>query len=543
MKDTPRYLASFNTRNLSRQLSDLLIIGSGIAGLTMALKCCQKYKVILLTKGELKDTTTWYAQGGVATAMSKEDSPELHYRDTMQAGAGLCDSEAVKVLVNEARDSIENLISLGVDFDRALSGEIKLGREGGHSLSRVLHSGDSTGAEILSTLVANMKSCPGIQVKENVFALDFLTYKNRCVGVLVFDSKEKKLVAYFAKAVILAAGGCGQLYDITTSPLIATGDGVAMAYRAGAEVCDMEFIQFHPTALSDKKSPRFLITEALRGEGAYLRDCANKRFMVGVHPMAELAPRDIVVREIVKAMKRCGEDHVYLDATHIPAEKLRKRFPMIWDRCKEDGYDLSKNLVPVSPAAHYMMGGVKTDVFGRTSLPGLHASGEVTCSGIHGANRLASNSLLEGLVFSKRICDVLKEDFEEMPKEGISGIDVSYDFVGEKKYIDISKCKRVLREAMVSFVGVIRTQDELRMTLNKISDLSSEVLATKFDRVEEFELQNMLIVARLVTQSALMREESRGAHFRSDFPKTDDLKWKKHIILKRDLELPIYLEV
>ncbi|MDO8885658.1 L-aspartate oxidase [Candidatus Oleimmundimicrobium sp.] len=543
MKNIPRYLIGFNTKDLEQRSSDLLIIGSGIAGLTAAIKSYQKYKVTLLTKGELKETATWYAQGGVATAMSEKDSPELHYQDTMKAGAGLCDPEAVKALVNEARESIDDLIKLGVNFDKALSGKIELAREGGHSLSRILHSEDSTGSEIQSTLVSKVKSCQDIQIKENTFVLDFLTHKNRCIGAIVLEPGEKNPVVYFAKAVILATGGCGQLYKVTTSPSVATGDGIAMGYRAGAGVCDMEFIQFHPTGLYDKESPRFLITEALRGEGAYLRDCAGNRFMLGIHPLAELAPRDIVVREIVKAMKRCGEDHVYLDTTHISVEKLKKRFPMIYKRCKKSGFNLGKDMIPVSPVAHYMMGGVKTDTFGRTSLPGLYASGETACTGIHGANRLASNSLLEGLVFSRRICKILEDDIGKISKESIFNINLAYDFSGEKKDVDVDKHKELLREIMTSFVGVVRTKEGLRGALKKISSLENEIFKIKFDEVGGFELQNMLTVAKLITQAALIREESRGAHFRSDFPKNDDSKWKKHIILKRGLETPIYSKV
>ncbi|HDP69721.1 MAG TPA: L-aspartate oxidase [Actinobacteria bacterium] len=559
----PRYLVSFDTKNLKRSESDVLIIGSGIAGLTAALKCCQNHSITLLTKGELKETATWYAQGGVATAMSEEDSPELHYQDTMRAGVGLCEPEAVRVLVNEARGAIEDLIELGVDFDRALNGEIKLAREGGHSLSRILHSGDTTGSEILSTLVERIRTCPGIKIQENVFVLDLLTFKNRCVGALVFEPKNKELIIYFAKAIILAAGGCGQIYEVTTSPSIATGDGIAMAYRAGAEVCDLEFIQFHPTALDDKKSPRFLITEALRGEGAYLRDCAGKRFMVGIHPLAELAPRDIVAREMVKVIqkcKACGKkkgDYVYLDATHIPEEILEKRFPAICERCKESGYNLSKDLIPVSPAAHYVMGGIKIDTFGRASLPGLYVSGEVACTGIHGANRLASNSLLEGLVFSRRICAFLKDHINAVAEKDVFEGSLTYDLSRKKKSIavpdlsadrhggrqDLDKYKDTLRKIISSYVGVVRDKEGLKKALAEISKLSEEVFEIQFDEVEGFELQNMLIVAELIIQSALAREESRGAHFRGDFPETDDLNWKKHIILRRDLRVPKYMKV
>ncbi len=531
----PRYLVGFDTAELEQRRSDLLVIGSGIAGLTAAVKCCGELKVTILTKGKLKETATWYAQGGVATALSKEDSPRLHYEDTIKAGAGLSDPAAVKVLAGEARSAIEDLISLGVDFDRALSGEIDLGLEGGHSLSRILHSGDSTGSEILSTLVEKVKLCAGIEIEEDTFVLDLLTEGERTVGALALSPDGNGLVIHSAKAILLASGGSGQVYKITTSPKVATGDGIAMAYRAGAAVADMEFIQFHPTALDHKASPRFLITEALRGEGAYLVDQTGKRFMLGVHPLAELAPRDIVAREMVRVSgefeERAGkkETFTYLDARHIPSAKLKRRFPLIWETCLESGYNLAKDLIPVSPAAHYTMGGVLTDTFGRSSLKGLYAAGETACTMIHGANRLASNSLLEGLVFSRRVCEAVKEEVASLPKD--DEIRVVSERPKIKEPLDVSALEDEIKETMTAFVGVTRDEAGLKFAKDKLGEMS-RMCDFAIGGIQGFEFQNMLTVGALICEAALARRESRGAHFRKDFPLPSD-QWRGHMKFTR----------
>lgn len=526
----PQYLVNFDSEKLTKSFYDFIVVGSGIAGLTAALRVCDIHKTLLLTKGEVRETTTWYAQGGVATALGKHDSPELHFEDTTRAGDGLCEPEVVKILVSEGRERVMDLIDMGAEFDR-LGEEIRLTREGGHSLPRILHVGDATGSAIEATLVRMAKLCSGLEIQEHRFALDLLTSEGRCVGLLVFDPALGEFSLCFARAVILATGGAGQIYSVTTNPLISTGDGMSMAYRAGAEMMDLEFVQFHPTALDSEHSPRFLITEALRGEGAYLRDCSGERFMVGVHPMAELAPRGVVVREMIKAMERCRTDHVYLDATHIPTEKLKVRFSTIWQKCEECGYSLATDLIPVSPAAHYMIGGVKADVDGRTTLPGLYVSGEVAATGVHGANRLASNSLLEGLVFSKRIVDVLGRETEEISQDNLRGVRVKSSVPKRDVWVDLDGSRRLLQETMMEKVGVTRSRESLGEALEVFGDLE-EILEVEFSSVKGFELQNMVIVAKLIARAASMREESRGVHFREDFPEKDDANWKKHIILR-----------
>ncbi|MDH4139150.1 MAG: L-aspartate oxidase, partial [Coriobacteriia bacterium] len=402
-----RYLIEFDTEELPQHSSDVLVIGSGIAGLTAALAASQSHTVALVTKGHMSETATWYAQGGIAGAVGEADSVELHLADTLVVGQGLCDEEVVRAVVGEAVDALADLRAMGVRFDVGEGGEVALAREGGHSLPRILHSGDTTGAEIQGTLTASVRNARGLEVFEDRFLIDLLTAGDRCVGALAYDPESRRPQVFWADAVVLATGGCGQAYRVTTNPLLATGDGVAAAWRAGAEIADLEFMQFHPTALDSAASPKFLITEALRGEGAYLLDCEEKRFMLGVHPLAELAPRDVLSREIEKVMARCGRPNIWLDARHLGSGYLQARFPMIWETCLEAGFDLSRDFVPVAPAAHYMIGGVNVDIDGRSSLAGLYASGEVTASGLHGANRLASNSLLEGLVFSRRVVRAL----------------------------------------------------------------------------------------------------------------------------------------
>lgn len=523
------YLVGFDTETIERRFYDVVIVGSGIAGLTAAIKASRLYRTALLTKGSLKETSTWYAQGGIATAIGENDSPLLHLNDTLEAGAGLCNKEAAEILVSEGPDRIAELVAMGADFDK-ISGAVTLTREGGHSLPRILHAGDATGSAIEQALLDQLKTAENLDVLTEVFVLDVLTAKDRCVGVLMFDSAIMRSVAILSKVTILATGGIGQLYRMTTNPKIATGDGIAMAFRAGAEIMDMEFLQFHPTALDDLKSPRSLITEALRGEGAYLRDCRGSRFMVGKHPLAELAPRDIVVRAMVEAMNACGEDHIYLDATHIPKEQLRKRFPNIFERCMESGYDLSQDLTPVSPAAHYMVGGVKASMAGKTSIPGLFVSGEIAATGVHGANRLASNSLLEGLVMSSHII----QELPEAVKEGEGGLEQEH-IVSRKRQscsgIDVKAKRSALQQLMTDHAGIVRTEAGLDQAMMQVGILQ-RLLDCEMHDVDGFELQNMVTVARLIIEAARLRTESRGVHFREDHPQTD-AGWLRHIVIRR----------
>ena len=525
-----RYLLEFDTDDLVRHESDVLVIGSGIAGMTAALSASLTHTVALVTKARVTETTTWYAQGGIAGAIGEADSVELHLADTLVVGQGLCDEDVVRAIVGEAAEALTDLRALGVRFDTGEGGEVELAREGGHSLPRILHTGDATGAEVQNTLATTVRNARAIEVFEERFLIDLLTAGERCVGALVYDPESRQPQVFWADHIILATGGCGQAYRVTTNPLIATGDGVAAAWRAGAEVADMEFVQFHPTALDHESSPKFLITEALRGEGAYLLDCDEKRFMLGVHPLAELAPRDVVSRQIERVMARCNRPNVWLDARHLGADFLKARFPHIWDKCAEVGFDLSSDLIPVAPAAHYMIGGVDVDVDGRSSLDGLYASGEVTASGLHGANRLASNSLLEGLVFSRRIVRALREQSKPLrPSRVVSGAsEISAAFT-------MQRARETLQEAMSTFVGVSRSGGSLEEAAYVLEGLA-RILGVSLKRPAELELQNLVTVATLITHSAWMRQESRGTHTRIDFPERDDVEWSGHLVWQRGAE-------
>ncbi len=465
-----RFLLDFDTAGCVAHECDVLVVGSGIAGLTAALAASETRSVALVTKGRLTETNTWYAQGGIAGAVGEADSVELHLADTLVVGQGLCDEAVVRAVVGEAPEALAGLRDYGVHFDLAEGGEVALAREGGHSLPRVLHSGDATGAAIQRALTDALRANERVAVFEQRFLVDLLTEDGRCVGALVLDTVTQVREVIWADAVVLATGGAGQAYRVTTNPVIATGDGLAAAWRAGARVADLEFVQFHPTALDHDAAPRFLITEALRGEGAYLLDCEEQRFMLGVHPLAELAPRDVVSREIESVMTRCGRDNVWLDARHLGEEYLRTRFPTIWEACSEAGYDLSRDLLPVAPAAHYMVGGVLVDVDGRTSVPGLYASGEVTASGLHGANRLASNSLLEGLVFSRRIVRALGPSLATRRRRQLSSAGEGVDAACDSGTVDAQLVSAEVKELMQRHVGMSRNAEGLARATEELAE-------------------------------------------------------------------------
>jgi len=527
-----RYLLGFDTAELPVRCSDVLVIGSGIAGLTAALHASQDRSVALVTKGELAETNTWYAQGGIAGAVGEADSVELHYADTLVVGQGLCDEEVVRAVVSEAPEALDSLQGFGVRFDLSETGGVALAREGGHSLPRVLHSGDKTGAAIQRALTDALRSRGRIPVHEHRFLVDLLTNDGACVGALLMDAVSGELEVHYASAVVLATGGAGQCYRVTTNPLVATGDGVAAAWRAGADITDMEFVQFHPTALDHESAPRFLVSEAMRGEGAYLLDCDEQRFMLDVHPLAELAPRDVVSREIERVMHRCGRENVWLDARHLGESRLRTRFPTIWQACADAGYDLSKDLVPVAPAAHYMVGGVKVDLDGRSSVPGLYVSGEAGASGLHGANRLASNSLLEGLVFSRRIARALHEPTQPT----VTRIRAEHPPAAAPPDPDrtASRTAEKLQAEMSTSVAMSRSAEGLAEARDRIAELAEVV--SLLPSQAELEVANLLTVGALITESARIRHESRGCHSRSDFPVRDDAEWLGRIVLSRGID-------
>jgi L-aspartate oxidase len=507
-------------------------LGGGIAGLTAAIAAARRWRVGLLTKAGFDDTTTFLAQGGIAAAIGPSDSPELHFDDTVNAGAGLCDEAAVRVLVSEGPDRVRELIEICPRFDR-VEGEIVLGREGAHSVARVVHAGgDATGSEVSSALSEAARVGSRVQLYENEFVIDLLTVEGRCVGALSLDLDDGSLTLNVAMVTILATGGAGRVYGRTTNPSVATGDGVAMAYRAGAAIRDLEFVQFHPTGLAvEGQETVHLITEALRGEGAYLRNAAGERFMPKYDERAELASRDVVVRGMVGEMRRDHMDHVFLDATHLDRQWLQGRFPRVTSGLASHGLDLATQLVPVAPVCHYFVGGVVTDVWGRTTVPGLYASGEVASTGVHGANRLASNSLLEGLVFSDR---VVRDLDRYIGKLGEDVRRLRFDLPeasGGGSGADVLAARRRLTDVMQQKVGVLRRGDELREALAELEALTSE-FALGARSVAEYELLNLVTLGRQIAKCALLREESRGVHLRYDFPTVDDVQWKRHLTLR-----------
>lgn len=510
--------------------TDFLIIGSGIAGLFTALKAAKYGKVVVLTKKTIKDCNTGLAQGGIAAAVHEEDSSFLHLEDTLEAGAGLCNIEAVDILVREGPDRVRELIKAGASFDMKEDGNISLAREGAHSKARILHAADATGEAIRVALADQCVNNPDINIAEGQFVVDLLTDSSKeCQGALVYDVKEKQQIIYLAKAVIVATGGAGQLYKYTTNPDVTTADGMAACFRAGCQLVDMEFIQFHPTVLYSHDYQRFLISEAVRGEGGILINTQGQRFMPDYHALYELAPRDVVSRAILNEMKENNSDYVYLDMTGIAGAD--KRFPNIYAHCLSKGIDLTRDYVPVSPAAHYTMGGIRTNTNAETGVYGLYACGEAACTGVHGANRLASNSLLEGIVFGQRIVNNAEEILYRRQinnREIFRNYDNTWVYEPVSAHLEPFKAKRKLQAIMWDYVGIIRDEARLKAAISKINEIYNSV-ARGDDILAYYEIINMLTVANIVVQAALWRKESRGAHCRSDYPLRDDLRWKKHL--------------
>ena len=530
----PRYLVPFNPKRVPHHFTDVLIIGGGLAGLRAALAVDPRLNVLVVAKDRLTQSNSQYAQGGIAGVLDPEDRFENHVADTLTAGGGLCDLKVVEFVVHEAPQRIRELIAWGAQFDLERTGELALGREGGHSHDRIVHAlGDATGKEVMRAVIKKALELPNLFTWPDTFTIDLLTLDGSCRGALVWNERHGKTVIW-AKQTILCTGGAGQLYRETTNPAVATGDGHALAYRAGCELRDMEFMQFHPTVLYIAGSSRSLITEAMRGEGARLVDRTGYRFMNDYDPRGELAPRDIVSQAIVSQMEKTRHPNVYLDLSHLEAARVKTRFPGIAASCAEFGIDITRDRIPVRPGAHYMVGGVTVDLAGRTSLPGLWAAGEVTSSGLHGANRLASNSLLEGLVYGASTGEGASQAASQMPDDfRVPTLENprADELAGE--HLDLVDIRNSLQSLMWRDVGVRRHGEPLAEASQTIDQWRRYVLRRQFNDAAGWQLQNMLTVARLMIDSALKREESRGVHFRSDFPQPDDQHWKRHLTHRR----------
>ncbi len=501
-----RYLCGFIASDCQEPVFDVIIVGSGIAGLYTALNLSREIRVLLLTKDALSENNSSLAQGGIAAAM-EEDDFQLHMMDTLTAGCYHNAPEAVKIVVEEGRENILHLIELGVQFDRDDAGQLVNTREGGHSRSRILHAKDATGREIIRALSEEVKTRPNITILEYSQAIDLITNDDGCKGIVAWHENEVK--AFLAGSVVLATGGIGQLYQHTTNSVIASGDGIAMAYRAGVRISDMEFVQFHPTALYSPNYDRnFLISEAVRGEGGILRNSKGEAFMEHQHPLKDLAPRDIVARAILHEMSLEGKPYVYLDVTHLDQTYFRERFPNIYERCLLEGIDVSKDYIPICPVEHYMMGGVESGVKGETSLRGLYACGEVARTGLHGANRLASNSLLEAIVFAKRIATTINST------PSPSGMDGAVR-AQEPSLPEIENVEAIIDEIqliMTEKVFIFRESRELREALAELNVLEKALEDRRLDSFRSVQVRNMLVVGRLIVEAALARHESLGSH-------------------------------
>lgn len=531
---TPRYLVPFHPKQVPHYFTDVLIIGGGLAGMRAANAIDPRLSVVIVTKDVARQSNSNYAQGGIAGVLDPEDRFEDHIADTLTAGAGLCDEQVVETVVRDAPLRIHELIQWGTRFDEQ-SGELLLGREGGHSHRRIVHAlGDATGKEVMRAVIDHTRNLPNVQIWENTFTIDLLTHSDACRGALVWNADHGKTYLW-AKQTILCTGGAGQVYRETTNPAVATADGHAVAYRAGAELRDMEFMQFHPTVLYIAGGARSLITEAMRGEGAWLIDHNGHRFMAEYDPRGELAPRDIVSQAIVAQMEKTRWPCVYLDLSHLDPQLVRRRFPGIAESCAQFGIDITKDRIPVRPGAHYMIGGVTVDEDGRTTLPGLWAAGEVTSSGLHGANRLASNSLLEGLVYGARAGErASQEALSQQDDYRVTPLD-NPPLPEPTEPLDLADIRNSLTSLMWRAAGVRRSGVHMAEAAELIDNWQRYVANRQFSDPRGWELQNMLLVAQIMIAAAIAREESRGVHLRTDFPETDDRNWRRRITFKRKL--------
>lgn len=513
--------------------TDFLVVGSGIAGLNFSLNVVKYGRVTIVTKKEIMESNTNLAQGGIAAVSRQEDSVQLHIADTLNVGSGLSNKRMVTILAKQGPAAIRNLLSFGVTFDKE-NDELHLTTEGGHSIARVLHSGDSTGKEIEKAMTESVRENRDIEVYENCFAIDLLLNDRECVGVKTLDIKKRETCEIFARVTALATGGIGYVYQSTTNPEIATGDGIAMAFRADAKIEDMEFVQFHPTALNISGAPHFLISEVLRGEGAILVNASGERFMLNYDSMVELAPRDIISRTIFNELKK---GPIYLDIRHKGKNFILERFPMIHQECLKYDLDITKDLIPVSPAAHYICGGIKTNEYGETSVSNLLAFGECACTEVHGANRLASNSLLESVVFSSLGAQKAKKYMETEVESPLKQKEIIFSDIETP---ELTYLKAELRKAMWNYVGIIRNEEQMNLMLKKLEliNIRLSILGEIGINTRFLELKNMATVANLVTTAAIIRKESRGTHYRTDYPTSDDNNWLKHVCLEeRDTKI------